>query len=84
MVTLNNGRQIFDFTTDEVSGTVTIKENKRISDMWGTFTENGNFNYSELSDGTVSKNMSNITKDLMSTIDSKISNLVSEIKAQVD
>lgn len=92
MVTLSNQRKNYDFEntsgTITITGSLVIKEDNLISDMWGNILDNGKnigqFNYSEPSVGKVNKNVSNLDEDKIDTVNTLISTIVADIKSQIN
>lgn len=92
MVILSNQRKNYDFEntsgTITITGSLVIKEDDLISDMWGNILDNekniGQFNYSEPSVGKVNKNVSNLDEDKIDTVNTLISVIVADIKSQIN
>ena len=92
MVTLSNQRKNYDFEntsgTITITGSLVVKEDNLISDMWGNILDNGKnigqFNYSEPSVGKVNKNVSNLDEDKIDTVNTLISTIVTDIKSQIN
>ena len=92
MVTLSNQRKNYDFEntsgTITITGSLVVKEDNLISDMWGNILDNGKnigqFNYSEPSVGKVNKNVSNLDEDKIDTANTLISTIVTDIKSQIN
>ena len=91
MVQLLNERKTYDFNVEDealkISGSVTYINGKNISDMYGSTTENGmsigNFNYSEDSEGHITKSIINVASDKLDQLSTKIDTIVSDIKRQL-
>lgn len=92
MVTLSNQRKNYDFENTSgiitITGSLVVKEDNLISDMWGNILDNGKnigqFNYSEPSVGKVNKNVSNLDEDKIDTVNTLISTIVTDIKSQIN
>lgn len=91
MIQLLNERKIYDFNVEDgtlkISGSVTYTNGKSISDMYGNAIENGmsigSFNYSEDSEGHITKSIMNVTSDKLDQLSTKIDAIVSDIKGQL-
>lgn len=91
MIQLLNERKIYDFNVEDgtlkISGSVTYTNGKSISDMYGSAIENGmsigSFNYSEDSEGHITKSIMNVTSDKLDQLSTKIDAIVSDIKGQL-
>lgn len=91
MVQLSNERKIYDFNVEDealkISGSTTCVDGKRISDMYGSATEDGapigSFNYSEDIGGNITKSIMNVTSNKLNQLSTKIDAIVSDIKEQL-
>lgn len=92
MVQLLNERKSFDFTyevgTVKIQGSFTYNSERRIKDLWGSITENGepsgSFNYNENPDGTTNQSVNSIPDEKVVSMTDYIGGIISDIKTQLN
>lgn len=93
MLDLTNKRELCDVrnsnSTMSLSGSFTYTQDKRIIDFSGSISDlqgefQGSFFYSEMLSETVTKNLNDVPKTLLSSISNFIDETVTDIKKVID